>query len=96
MAKWTDGPWELVIEKHQWLVGPVNRKFKDVFISLAKLVCLKGLTDEDRANAYLISAAPDLYEGLDAIISDDHPDTRIRPDHIHAARVALAKARGEE
>lgn len=44
------------------------------------------------ANAYLIAAAPDLYEALEEL---EKTDWNISKDWINAARAALYKARGE-
>lgn len=46
--------------------------------------------DVAKANAYLIAAAPDLYEALEAMVCTDGGAVSIQK-----ARAALAKARGE-
>ncbi len=35
-----------------------------------------------------------LFEALEAVINDGHPDSRLRPDTIHKAHAALTRARG--
>ena len=55
---------------------------------------------EQRANAHLIAAAPDLYEALNRIynkllISDRDGESHISEEDGEMARTALAKARGE-
>lgn len=56
---------------------------------------------EERANAYLIAAAPELYEALAAFVGvcDNGTPTKFIEELgsvVPAARAALAKARGEE
>lgn len=48
--------------------------------------------DEDRANARLISAAPDLLEALEWIVEDGASDSRA----LEVARAAILKATGKE
>lgn len=48
------------------------------------------LTDEVRANAALIAAAPELYEALKQIVSDWDGE----PEDMYSARAAIAKAEG--
>ena len=51
-------------------------------------------TDEQEANARLISAAPDLLEALSEIINDGGKFVMTHETHLKA-RAAIAKARGE-
>ena len=60
----------------------------------------KRTSGNERENAHLIAAAPDLYEALQDLLDWNSPNTSDKHDaHIVAienARAALAKARGEE
>jgi hypothetical protein len=72
-----------------------------------EVACTPGLSDddEDKANARLIAAAPDLHEALDwllaCVLAD--PASEVHPDDKEerlilacgAARTALAKANGQ-
>lgn len=54
-----------------------------------------------QARARLIAAAPDLYAALEAMVNDEAFEDLCQgigeePEWLQAARVALAKARGEE
>lgn len=97
-AKFTKGTWEIREDGKHWLwIGPT---------SWVKRVCRVGLyggaEHEDKANAQLIAAAPDLYEALKELTEiidgalmgvediDDIDSFTCQP-----ARAALAKARGE-
>jgi len=52
--------------------------------------------DEDRANAALIAAAPDLYEALEDVLAADWQDIASPDSDIwKQVNAALAKARGE-
>ncbi len=48
-----------------------------------------------KANARLISAAPDLLAALEDIIGDGYSTQAIAPSAYEAARAAIAKAKGE-
>lgn len=48
---------------------------------------------QDEANARLIAAAPELLDALEAIIG--HDAHLLNPYRVEAARIAIAKARGE-
>lgn len=57
--------------------------------------------EETRANANLISAAPDMYQALESILyafwlaCEDLPDEFEKRNEVKDARSALSKARGE-
>lgn len=103
-APWTPGPWE--VGQHPamtkgWIVRPV------LFGSQAKALpeCEGGhIVLWNKANAHLIAAAPDLAEALEKLLAE-HLDLASRadclewaeaePSPVIAARLALAKARGE-
>lgn len=102
--KWTPGPWCVSVTD-----GPDARN--DGFDVLGS--CISGMTwinpDDDenqaQANAYLIAAAPELYEALDKCreelmsayhnefdgVWDDSDFARLEAPYL----AALAKARGE-
>lgn len=52
------------------------------------------VSDEDRANAHLIAAAPELLEALKLCLSDDAGD--LEPETVHLAMNAIAKAEGRD
>ena len=98
-AKHTPGPWRsrnrlgsgnwkdersIGVESFEWIIADVCGDIDH--------------TDEARANARLIAAAPDLLQALiDVCASNDevaHPQWKGSPDEV-AARAAIAKARGE-
>jgi len=106
--KWTGGPWQsqhdFDREGEYTIIGNVDGEYIDgyqhnTYTTVAE-VYDNGNPGEDRANARLIAAAPDLYEALTAA-------TAMLADYVHscggiyderdqevlaAARVALAKA----
>lgn len=97
--KFTPGPWR-VIDSHD---GPYVRSKGGLIAGGVRTSHWPGQDErylaelEERvANARLISAAPDLYEALKAIMDDVEPTEFALSSHIRdAARSALAKARGE-
>jgi hypothetical protein len=82
---WTAGPWEVYDRGIGWEIHDpngdnVNSGFRETFT---------------REDAYLIAAAPELYEVLEAIAALDDGDERFAWKHealFNAARAALAKA----
>ena len=94
-AKHTPGPWliadsDLVYALHEHKGRQVNR----FSAAIDHYPSQGGTADEGKANARLIAAAPDLLEALAGIIKDywlDIPLWRVK-----AARVAIAKATGED
>lgn len=89
--KWTLGPW--LWDKFGTLVNPANLRTIEVAgLGLAHFSKGDGGA-EAKANAHLISAAPDMYEALSEVLSDleigAHPHL-----HIKQIRAALAKAEG--
>lgn len=93
VAKHTPGP---------WYVSSSN--FNHIIVSEADGTTVGWTTNypppenaRGEANAHLIAAAPDLLEALEAL-ADDHEfgaTGTIRQDHLRAARLAIAKARGQ-
>jgi hypothetical protein len=94
MPKWTPGPWARYGDFIEAKDGLEQQIVADL------IHCDVGKTPEDEitANANLITAAPELYEALEAIC-DSAEDGRNVPEwpqgRLVAARAALAKARGE-
>lgn len=93
-TKWTPGPWEIT----SGFVGPLK-----IVASVDESIDRSGKMevahvgaetfDRCRANARLISAAPDMYDALAAFVSDcDNTEC----EFCIAARAALAKSRGEK
>lgn len=68
--KFTPGPWEVVLDfpPHERLYVRTHRKKKDEFFDFEKCICGCGFPNgvcdggNRKANAYLISAAPEMYE----------------------------------
>lgn len=108
MSNHTPGPWVFSDNtKLGWKTNPysVSVKRKGHFTAVADIPNRKLLTDEEKkANARLISAAPDLLEALKEITSDyaerfDLDDPSTNPgikSSIKLARAAIAKATGEQ
>jgi len=84
-TKFTPGPWELVSKN--WEGRIVNGSDGNWIADLTMY------HDTSESNAHLIASAPDLYEALELILSDE--DYRGSLDAILLAHSALAKARGE-
>lgn len=88
MSKYTPGPWEtLAYISHE-------QQTDFILVKIGRRVHMVGYSDEDKANARLIAAAPELLEALEAILEDAFGgmDTLAR---IQAAEAAIAKAKGE-
>lgn len=93
-GKFTPGPWEI-----QKYFEPYDDRHPFTNIVKDNLIVAKlglDLCEEFVANAHLISAAPDMYEALRALITD-LPSNRDWLDPVveRAAKDALKKARGE-
>lgn len=70
---------------------------------IAKTSTPRRTHPEERANARLIAAAPELYEALRGLMAAEHPPYRgplqydsLREDAWDAARAAVAKAEGRQ
>lgn len=86
----TPGPWEtLSFSQHE-----LQTDF--AMVKIGKRVPMVGYSDEDKANARLIAAAPDLLAALrglrDAFLGTS---VEVQADAMRAARAAIAKAGGE-
>lgn len=88
MAEHTPGFWEF------------DTKYEDYWVTYAAppndlgfIAHIEGTTEEDKANAHLIAAAPELLEALEYVvllIKNGHPLTDTGP-----FEAAIAKAKGE-
>lgn len=105
-------------ESNKFAPGPWNNMPKTEYVPICKqdeaglalgFINSTNLerTAEGKANAYLIAAAPDLLEALDALvkINEDHNNSiqgvigtppGWSDSYLDAARKALAKARGQQ
>lgn len=87
-TKFTPGPWKLGHD----MFGAVH-----VYTEDGDRITNDRMTGGSfwRANAALIAAAPELFSVLQTIVNE-YDDAALLPDDIDDARVALAKARGED
>lgn len=113
-AAFTPGPWwGGVISQHQPLADEILKEFaehrdgtlgaiadsNDRF--LAFIATVPNTLAEDRANAHLIAAAPELYAELQQFVNGvetrmiDSPADETLANVTRRAKAALAKARGE-
>lgn len=91
-CKWTKGPWRVIECDRQYIIEAESIGY-DVAI-------VRNIGRQDnRANAHVISEAPELYSELAALQSwitdegfEDNPEVA---EMCGNARAALAKARGE-
>ena len=126
-TKFTPGPWHCSIEHTVWSEmvkhiiysgdNPLDGKKEICIIYSCRSYCsetteINKQFEEQKANAHLIAAAPDLYAALDKLIDEietlmsDSDAMPYSAFHIiceeglmpntKTARAALAKARGEE
>lgn len=88
MTKHTPGP---------WTTGGFYVKAADGHIMIADVTCGNGPpTDEEKANAHLIAAAPDMYEALVALTCSDNDVLNDGASPVWAAAMkAIAKAEGK-
>ena len=86
-AESTPGPW-IIMEGTDWVIVSPE-------VSVAAVYTPRGVREVRQANARLISAAPDLLEALESMLSE-HCGNHECDDVVHdLARTALAKAKGE-
>lgn len=99
-TKWTKGPWV----SHEHGVGElIVYDALDQTCICSLIDCDESLawkhdysvSEEGRANAQLISAAPELYEALQTCLDCLGDEFALPGDIIDDAEAALAKARGE-
>lgn len=97
MTGYTPGPWQLCEDdengRHRVAAG------KKPFYTIATVDRYAGPNWEGRSNARLITAAPDLLEGAQAITvlrTNDDGSITIGPRGWAMMRAAIAKATGEE
>lgn len=91
----TPGPWLIIPGGDEWSQGRIatiepkpETMISENYWTVAEV---NNRRDEREANARLISAAPDLLEALEAVVSvADRATTE-----FDLARAAIAKARGE-
>jgi len=105
--KHTPGPWELdemfrvIANKKGFKPSPAHTKF-----IVANNVYISGSREEQRANAHLIAAAPELLEAcrtIDNILGKMSPPETCGPDELsdttdlirYHIREAIAKAEGK-
>lgn len=95
-TKFTPGPWELSLEVPNWGEGEDDPEFYSVYIG-GEAVDVP--TDNAKADANLIAAAPDLYAALEAMFAIGTTSECHEGPCGHKAcglaKAALAKARGE-
>lgn len=94
----TKGPWR--ITKHETVFPQIEADGGEVVVKFTGLTLVDS--NKAMAHAHLIAAAPELYEALDDIrtVSETVEEGLGRERRAlalitHIARVALAKARGE-
>lgn len=95
MSKHTPGPWE-VRKNEPWVIAKAYGNMK----SVVHLNLPIEQSEEQRANARLIAAAPDLLEALELML-DRFRDTegshgQWEEEATENARAAIAKATGGE
>ena len=97
MSKHTPGPWATDQKEH-------DEPHQNIRVQAGKRgICLVWMDDapvrdynaEQRANARLIAAAPDLLEALKAMLTNWEEDSAYGSDAADKARAAIAKAGGE-
>ena len=94
----TPGPWQIIVNKHgQYDIVATSKTDGIAFIDK------RNDPDEERANAYLIAAAPEMLEALEELRRwfDDNVSTyepHCSPEYAamwRRVRNAIAKAKGE-
>jgi len=93
MSNFTKGPWKYDYDNADWSGGgcwySVTDKDGNSLLSFS-YNSPQSVGDEKRANARLMSAAPELYEALEAVIAISDRAT----DVYDRAKAVLAKAKG--
>lgn len=93
MIKHTPGPWGL---RHEYSIIYVEGKARDPRVTqgVAGIGPKEGGAEQQLADAFLISAAPDLLEALQALMRKVECGTALHCEVCDQARAAIAKARG--
>lgn len=91
MTQFTPGPWYI-----NTLAGPTEIAASDPFVEIG-VAYTDGQDDNGKANAHLISAAPDMYKALERLLAAYAVDESSEewPDEWRNCLAALKKARGE-
>lgn len=101
-AKHTPAPWHVCTGNHETFGNVLNIAAQEGDVpAICVISNVEDATEEDRANARLIAAAPDLLEALKAML-DAEPgygwggssEAEIAAQEL--ARAAIAKATGEQ
>ena len=98
MSKHTPGPWFIGKSDDLDQIHCIDAKTKSGLLEVCKVWGVKRDTREDdqsKANAHLISAAPDLLEALENLLAVREGKGGTRYDCDEIARSAIAKAKGE-
>lgn len=94
-TSFTPGPWHVATRRNEF-------HSERVFAAGSRYIaCIGGSDDtvgEQKANAHLIAAAPELLEALERVVAEIIPATENSPMArvIDQASSAIAKARGEK
>lgn len=82
-----------------WAVGPDLEIFYSPngspITRPLRLTSMDGRTEEDRANARLIAAAPEMLYALEEIIAAEHRMPDYHPNWMGYLRAVVAMAKGE-
>ena len=88
--KFTPGPWRYASRN----VNEIMTTFHGVQIGRSYI---DVATENEKADAHLVAAAPELYEALDEVFAASCPEVPgSAGSPLEKARAALAKARGEQ
>lgn len=98
---WTKGEWQIAPHAEDDTVLHIvsNYEVMPGGVEKANWIAEVDLQEDDaenRANANLLSAAPELYEALRRLLEAYDEPLDDESDRAEAARAALAKARGEK
>ena len=99
--KWTTGPWIVEVGTEDDDQGTVYVCHPETSCPETVICKFENYNDEqDRGNAHLIAASPELYAALERLygrllMSDRDGECRITAEEGEMAEFALKKARGE-
>lgn len=104
-TKWTPGPWRIDEANRTLVARLVGGEYEYICSVDPEEFSVSDMTDEEnRANATLIAAAPELYEALEDLlgyfrsgnaVDVERATIKANAPEVLAARAALKKARGE-